>query len=173
VKGTAEDTFAEYDLGTLRVRTTPLGLQLYAPSGLTRSVWLGGVAGCVVYLYSIAVSLGWLELTPWHVTLLRPPALSETPFWLLPLLLGGVSLTLAVGGTQLTLTETGLELRGGWPQPVRHVFPWHELLLTRFWDERTRSREVLYGVRFRFRGATLTVRVANKRAWEVLRERFS
>lgn len=156
----------EHDLGVMRARRSPL-VQFYAPSALTRGVWLLGALGCAVYLYSVVVSLGWLGPDE------RWPTLSETPFWSLPLLLGGVSLLLASGGARLTLAETGLELRSFWPQRSLALFAWSDLRYTRFFEERTRSREQLYGVSFNFVAAKVTVRFTEPELWNALRERFS
>ena len=64
-----------------------------------------GALMCGVYLYSVALSLGWFE---------RLPTLSETPFWLLPGLLGGLFGALALGGVRLTVGAVGLELQNFW-----------------------------------------------------------
>lgn len=167
----AEQVFIDLELGTMRAKHTPLGWVLYAPSLWTRGVWLLGAAGCLLYLYSVVVSLGWVgtDAGRWVG---RWPSLSETPFWLLPLLLGALSLLLSLGSTRLALTDTGLELVGLWPGRSRREFDWSELILTRFWDEQTRSRERLYGMRLRFQGANITVYLGDKNVWEALRKRF-
>lgn len=157
----------QHDLGVMRGRRSPL-VQFHAPSALTRGVWLLGALGCAVYLYSVAVSLGWFG-PGWFR---RWPTLSETPFWSLPLLLGAVSLLLATGGAQLTLAEAGLELRSFWPARSAVLYPWDDLVYTRFFEEQTRSRERLYGVSFSFATDKVTVRFAEPELWEALRERF-
>ena len=174
-------TFEEHDLGTLSVKLRARQsdsdqlhfdiIILSAPSRVTRGVWLFGAAGCLVFLYSAALTLGWFTPLP-DLSFNRLPALPETFFWLLPLILCAFSLSLAVGGTRVTLFQEGLELSGFWPNRVRHVYPWSDLIFTRFWDEQTRSRETLYGVRFRFKEANLTLFVGNKKVWEGLKERF-
>ena len=171
------DAFEEHDLGTLSVKLRTDGsdsahdiIILSAPSRATRAVWLFGAAGCLVFLYSAALTLGWF--TPSPNLSGRLPTLPETFFWLLPLVLCAFSLSLAVGGTRVILSHEGLELSGFWPNRVKHVYTWSDLLLVRFWDEQTRSRETLYGVRFRFKGANLTLFVGNKKVWEGLKERF-
>ncbi len=156
--------FYDLDLGILRVRQTAAGpVTFYAPGPLTRGVWLLGVLACGVYLYSVALSLGWFG---------RFPLLSETPFWLLPLLLGGLFAVLASGGVRLSIGAAGLELRGFWPQRSRRVLLWCELQGVCFFEESTRSREKLYGVRFRFPEAEVTFRMADPAAWGLLQERF-
>ena len=77
-----------------------------------------------------------------------------------------------MGGTRVILSHEGLELSGFWPNRTQHTYAWSDLLLTRFWSEETRSRETLYGVRFRFKEANLTLFVGNKKVWEGLKERF-
>ena len=155
------------DLGVLRARRqvsqTPARFTFYAPGSLTRGVWLLGALMCGVYLYSVALSLGWFG---------RLPTLSETPFWLLPGLLGGLFGALALGGVRLTVGAVGLELQNFWPQRSRRVLLWNDLQGVRFFEEETRSREQLYGVRFRFPGAEVTFRTANPAVWAALRERF-
>ena len=164
----AEAEHHEHDLGVMRARRSPV-VQFHAPSALTRGVWLLGAFACVVYLYSVAVSLGWFGFS-WFG---RWPTLSETPFWSLPLLLGGVSLLLASGGARLSLTEAGLELRSFWPQRSVALYGWDDLRYARFFEERTRSREQLYGVSFSFVTGKVTVRFTEPELWEALQERFS
>ena len=98
----------------------------------------------------------------------RPPTLSETPFWLLPLALGVLFAVLAFGGVRLTFRAGALELAGFWPQRSRRAFPWGDLQGLRFFDEQTRSRERLYGVRLRFPEAEVTFRTADRKVWEAL-----
>lgn len=157
----------EHDLGVMRARRSPV-VQFYAPSALTRGVWLLGALACAVYLYSVAASLGWFG-PGWFE---RWPTFSETPFWSLPLLLGGVSLLLASGGARLTLSEAGLELRSFWPERSLSLYTWNDLRYTRFFEERTRSREQLYGVSFSFARAKVTVRFVEPELWKTLQERF-
>jgi hypothetical protein len=157
------DVAGELDLGVMRARRSRERLQFYAPSTLTRGVWLLGTGGCALYLYSVALSLGWF----W-----RWPTPLETPFWALPLLLGGVSSVLASGGSQLTLGPDGLELRGFWPQRSRRVFGWEALHTARFFEEETRGRERLYGVRFVFASVRITFRTSEPEVWKALQGRF-
>ena len=177
LRASPSEPFAEHDLGTLSTKRRPGGagdadvVILFAPSRATRVVWLAGALGCLLFLYSAALTLGWFTPFP-DFSLNRWPALPETPFWLLPLILCAFSLTLAVGGTRVTLSGEGLELYGEWPNRSKHLYPWSDLLLVRFWDEQTRSREALYGVRFRFKEANLTLFVGNKKVWQRLKERF-
>ena len=167
--------FEEHDLGTLGVRQRSGAgsdtVILCAPSRVTRAVWLLGAAGCLLFLYSAALTLGWFTPPP-DFSLVRWPTLPETFFWLLPLILCAFSLTLAVGGTRVTIHEEGLGLSGFWPDYREHLYPWSTVVFVRFWDEQTRSRETLYGVRFRFREANLTLFVGDKAVWEELKERF-
>ena len=79
---------------------------------------------------------------------------------------------LASGGVRVTVGQAGLELTHFWPQRSRRVLRWNELQGVRFFEEQTRSREQLYGVRFRFPGAEVTFRTADPAVWEALRERF-
>ena len=151
------------DLGVLRVREASGGPVLYAPGLLTRGVWLAGAAACGLYLYSVVVTFGWLT---------RPPTLLETPFWLLPLALGGLFAALAAGGVRASFAAGGLELRGFWPQRSRRFLSWGELRGVHFFEERTRSRERLYGVRLRFAGAELTFRTPDAAVWRALQERL-
>ena len=65
-----------------------------------------------------------------------------------------------------------LELQNFWPQRSRRVLLWKDLQGVRFFEEETRSREQLYGVRFRFPTAEVTFRTADPAAWAALRERF-
>ena len=171
-----DNAFEEHDLGTLGVKVRPNRphadiVVLAAPSRATRAVWILGAGGCLLFLYSAALTLGWITPLP-DLSFARLPTLPETFFWLLPLILCAFSLTLALGGTRVTLFEERLELSGFWPNRAEHVYPWSDLLLVRFWDEQTRSRETLYGVRFRFKEANLTLFVGNKKVWEGLKERF-
>ena len=163
-----------HDLGTLRRARKGVAseLVLVAPSWLTRAVWLFCGAGCLVFLWSVALSLGWLEADAARVILLRAPLIAEGFFWLLPLLLSLLCFAMAAGGVRVTLFDEGLELRGLWPSRERSVYPWSRLRHARFWEERTRSRERLLVVRFSFEGAEVMFRVADEGVWEGLRERF-
>lgn len=147
------------DLGVLRPRRGATDLTFHAPSVLTRAVWLAGTAACGVYLYSIILTLGWSA---------RLPTLSETPFWLLPLVLGVLFAGLALGGVRLTFRAGGLELTSFWPQRSRRAFSWSDLQGLHFFSEETRSRERLYGVRLRFPDAEVTFRTADRAVWEGL-----
>ena len=154
----------ELDLGVLRSRRGTGDATFYAPSAPTRAVWLAGTAACGVYLYSIMVTLGLSA---------RFPTLAETPFWLLPLVLGVLFTGLALGGVRLTFRAGGLELAGFWPQRSRRAFPWDDLQGLRFFNEQTRSREQLYGVRLRFSEAEVTFRTADRAVWELLQRRVA
>ena len=152
----------ELDLGVLRPRRGAADVTLYAPSAPTRAVWLAGAAACGVYLYSVVVTFGWSA---------RLPTLTETPFWLLPLALGALFAGLALGGVRLTFGAGGLELASLWPQRSRRAFLWRDLQGVYFFDEQTRSRERLYGVRLRFPEAEVTFRTADRDVWELLQRR--
>ena len=168
------DTSPTHDLGTLR-RTCggeASELVLVAPSWFTRAVWLLGGAGCLVFLWSVALSLGWLEADIRRVTPLRAPLVAEVFFWLLPLLLSLLCFAMAAGGVRVTLRDEGLELRGLWPSRERSVYVWSKLRHARFWEERTRSRERLLVVRFSFEETEVVFRLADEGVWEGLRERF-
>lgn len=152
----------DLNLGVLRSRRTAGDVAFHAPSALTRAVWLAGTAACGVYLYSIFATLGWAA---------RLPTLAETPFWLLPLALGVLFAGLALGGVRLTFRAGELELASFWPQRSRRAFPWQDLQGVYFFDEETRSRERLYGVRLRFPKAEVTFRTADRDVWELLQRR--
>ncbi len=152
------------ELGVLRSRRGATDPTFYAPSAPTRAVWLAGTAACGVYLYSIFATLGWSA---------RLPTFTETPFWLLPLILGVLFAGLALGGVRLTFRADGLELAGFWPQRSRRAFPWGDLRGVYFFDEETRSRERLYGVRLRFPEAEVTFRTADRGVWELLQQRVA
>lgn len=153
-----------FDLGVLRQRRRAGTLTFYAPGLLTRAVWLAGVVACGVYLYSVALALAWS---------VRPPRLSETPFWSLPLLLGGLFGLLASGGVRLSLGTSGLELQHFWPQRSRLTLVWTDLRGVYFFEERTRSREQLYGMRFRFPTIEVTFRTVDAAVWQELKTWFA
>ena len=153
----------ELDLGVLRFGRAG-DLTFYAPSAPTRAVWLAGTAACGVYLYSVVLTFGWTA---------RPPTLAETPFWLLPLALGVLFAGIALGGVRLTFRAERLELASFWPQRSRRAFSWSDLQGLRFFDEQTRSREQLYGVRLRFPEAEVTFRTADRAVWELLQRRMA
>ena len=159
---TLEPDPLELDLGVLRPWRGATDLSFYAPSAPTRAVWLAGTAACGVYLYSVVLTFGWST---------RLPTLAETPFWLLPLALGALFAALALGGVRLAFRAGELELAGFWPQRSRRAFPWGDLQGLRFFDEQTRSREQLYGVRLRFPEAEVTFRTADRAVWELLQRR--
>ena len=123
------------DLGVLGVqRLSPLVLT--APSRLTRSVWLLGAAGCLVFLWSVASTIGWLMPGVNGFRLGRVPTLFETVFWLPPLVLAGLSLGMALGGVKLSFGEPGVELRSQWPSRSCRTYPWSTLHYARFWKKR-------------------------------------
>ena len=168
------DTSPTHDLGTLRRTREKVASEvvLVAPSWFTRAVWLFGGSGCLVFLWSVALSLGWLEASAARVTPLRAPLVAELFFWLLPLLLSLLCFAMAAGGVRVTLFDEGLELRGLWPSRERSVYVWSKLRHARFWEETTRSRERLFVSRFSFEGAEVVFRTADEGVWEGLRERF-
>lgn len=160
------------DLGVLTAqRLNPLVLG--APSHVTRAVWLLGAAGCLVFLWSVASTIGWLEPGASGFELARAPTLFEALFWLPPLLLASFSLGMALGGVKLSFQETGLDLRSQWPSRRRIVYSWSALRYARFWEEATPNREQLYAMRFVFGGGEVTARVSNKSVWLNLREQFT
>ncbi len=169
---TPRPTANTHDLGTLRRVSGPEEVVLAAPSWATRAVWLFGGAGSLVFLWSVALSLGWLEVTTARVTLVRAPPTAELFFWLLPLLLSLLCFAMAAGGVRVALSDKGLELRGLWPSRERAAYPWERLRHARFWEERTRSRERLFVARFAFEGAEVVFRIADERVWRSLRGRF-
>lgn len=160
------------DLGVLGIRNLA-PLVLGAPSRATRSVWLVGAAGCLVFLWSVASTIGWLVPGASGFQLGRAPTLFETLFWLPPLLLAGFSLGMALGGVNLSFGDAGLDLRSQWPSRGRRTYRWSDLRYARFWEEATRSREQLYAVRFVFAEADITLRLADQSVWSSLRERFA
>jgi len=159
------------DLGTLStLRASPLTLG--APSRLTRGVWLLGTGACLVFLWSVAVPIGWLRETRAGIGFGRLPYVSETLLWLLPLLLAALSLGMALGGVRLNFGADALELRSVWPSRGQHSFPWRDLRYARFWEEQTRSRETLYAVRLVFDGSEVSCRLPNKKVWLSLKEKL-
>ena len=162
----------QLDLGTLStLKTSPLTLG--APSRLTRGVWLLGVAACLIFIWSVALPIGWLLETPEGVSFGRLPNLNETLLWLLPLLLAGLSLGMALGGVRLRFDADALRLRSLWPSRGQHELAWTELSYARFWEERTRSRETLYAARFVFGNIEVSCRISNAKVWSTLKEQFS
>ena len=161
-----------HDLGTLRRVKGAGETVLAAPGLLTRAVWLLGGLGCFVFLWSVALSLGWLEVVDARVTSFRVPPLAELFFWLLPILLATLCFAMAAGGVRVALSNEELELRGLWPSRERAAYPWERLRHARFWEEETRSRERLFVSRFSFEGAEVVFRTADERLWRGLRERF-
>ena len=160
------------DLGVLTTRSLS-PLVLGAPSRATRSVWLLGAAGCLVFLWSVASTIGWLVPGAYLFQLGRVPTLLETVFWLPPLVLAGLSLGMASGGVRVSFLDEGLELRSQWPSRTRETYAWGTLRYARFWEEATRSREQLCVVRFVFAEEDITLRISNEKVWLSLRERFS
>lgn len=162
----------QLDLGTLStLKTSPLTLG--APSRLTRGVWLLGVAACLVFMWSVALLLGWLQETPNGISFQRLPNLNETLLWLLPLLLANLSLGMALGGVRLHFDADALRLRSVWPSRGQYELPWTELSYARFWEEKTRSRETLYAARFVFNDNEVSCRLSNAKVWMTLKEQFS
>ena len=159
------------DLGTLRVQGLA-PLTLGAPSRWTRGVWLFSAGACLLFLVSVAVSLGWLD-TSAGLRFGRAPTLLETVFWLLPVVLTGFTLGMSLGGVRLIFEEEGLLCRSLWPASQRHVYLWSELRYARFWEEQTRSREQLYTTRLVFSDSEITFRLARPHIWQGLREQFS
>ena len=160
------------DLGTLTLlERAPLTLG--APSRVTRGVWLLGVAGCLVFLWSVASTIGWLEpaLTGYRVA--RLPTLFETVFWLPPLILMGLALGMSVGGVRVAFSDEQLSVRSLWPTRSQDSYRWATFRYARFWEEQTRSRERLFVMRFVFEDADITLRVSDERVWHQLRERFA
>ena len=159
------------DLGTLALLSNA-PLTLGAPSRLTRGVWLLGVVGCLVFLWSVASTIGWLEPAASGYRVARLPTLFETVFWLPPLILIGLALGMSVGGVRVTFSQERLTVRSLWPSRSQDSYGWATFRYARFWEERTRSRERLLVMRFVFEDADITLRVSNERVWRQLRERF-
>ena len=159
------------DLGVLATLSLS-PLVLGAPSRLTRVVWLAGGIGCLVFLWSVASTVGWLTPGPTGFGLGRAPTLFETVLWLPPLLLAGFALGMGLGGVRLSFFDEGLEVRSQWPSRARTAYPWSTLRYARFFEEATRSRERLFVMRFVFAEAEMTLRVADEHVWTSLRERF-
>lgn len=162
----------QLDLGTLSTLTAS-PLTLGAPSRVTRGVWLLGVGACLVFLWSIALPIGWLQETGTGIGFGRLPYLSETLLWLLPLLLATLSLGMALGGVRLTFGADTLELRSLWPSSTHQSFRWAKLRYARFWEEQSRNGETLYAIRLVFESAELSFRVPNKKVWLALKERLA
>jgi hypothetical protein len=160
----------ELDLGVLKTKRHNSTLMFFAPSALVRGVWLLGAAGCLLFLWSIVVSLGWLELQNGRLTGGRLPYFGETLFWLLPLILAFVFVMLSRGGVHLSLTDNALTLRVKNKDDVRLELT--SLHYARFYEETTDSGETLYGCRFLFHNGSVQFFIANKRVWQILRERF-
>ena len=161
-----------FDLGILSTqRAAPLVLG--APSRVTRAVWLLGVVGCLIFLWSVATTLGWVVPSGVGLGVGRYPSLFETVFWLPAVLLAGLSLGMSLGGVKLLFTEEGLELRSLWPSKGQRHFRWTELSYARFWEEPSRSREQLFAVRFVFATSEVTCKVPNEKVWLALREQFT
>ncbi len=164
---------SEIDLGTLSTQQdTDDRVVLLAPSRLTRVTWLIGAVGSFFFIWSMAQVLGWARWDDAGLQLVRWPQLNEIFFWLLPLVLSGFCLVLALGGIRVTIDAEGLELLERWPNGLRQRFAWKNLIYARFIEERTRNREQLFVVRFNFNAAELTLRLANRPVWERLRKRF-
>ena len=170
--GALHSSVTHLDLGTLTLlRATPLTLG--APSRLTRGVWLLGVAGCLVFLWSVASTIGWLEPTLSGYRVARLPTLPETVFWLPPLILAGLALGMSLGGVRATFSGDRLQVRSLWPSRKQASYSWAAFRYARFWEERSRSREQLLVMRFVFEEADITLRVSNEQVWHQLRERFA
>ena len=170
--GALHSSVTHLDLGTLTLlRATPLTLG--APSRLTRGVWLLGGAGCLVFLWSVASTIGWLEPAPTGYRVARLPTLLETVFWLPPLVLAGLALGMSLGGVRATFSEERLLVRSLWPSRNQNSYRWATFRYARFWEEQTRSRERLLVMRFVFEEADITLRVSDEHVWHRLRERFA
>ena len=170
--GSALHSSVTLDLGTLALlRANPLTLG--APSRLTRGVWLLGVVGCLVFLWSVASTIGWLEPATTGYRVARLPTLFETVFWLPPLILMGLALGMSVGGVRVAFSEERLLVRSLWPSSKQDSYRWATFRYARFWEEQTRSRERLLVMRFVFEDADITLRVSNEQIWHQLRERFA
>lgn len=162
----------QLDLGTLStLKMSPLTLG--APSRVTRGTWLLGVAACLLFIWSVALPIGWVKETATGLSFQRLPRLGETFLWLLPLLLAGLSLGMALGGVRLQFATDALKLRSIWPSRKHYSFPWTELSYARFWEEPTRSRETLYAAKFVFARTEVRCRLPNKKVWLALKEQFN
>ena len=160
------------DLGTLTLlKRAPLTLG--APSRLTRGVWLLGVVGCLVFLWSVASTIGWLEPAASGYRVARLPTLLETLFWLPPVVLAGLALGMSLGGVRVTFSDERLQVRSLWPSRKQNSHRWATFRYARFWEERTRNRERLLVMRFVFEEADITLRISDEQVWHQLRERFA
>lgn len=160
------------DLGTLAFRRRGSDLPgtavFAAPSPWTRAVWLAGALGCLVFVWSVALPLGWLERVgpgPLGLRFGRLPTLFESVFWLLPLLLAALAVALSLGGVRLVIDRERVRVGG-------RALELERLLKVRLWEERSRSRELLYGVAFVFAATEVVWRTADRAAWGALRDRF-
>ncbi len=167
------------DLGTLacrrRASALPARVHFAAPSVWTRGVWLAGALACLVFVASVAVPLGWLVPAPDGAGLAfgRWPRPLESIFWLLPLVLGALSLALGLGGVRLQIDDDELRLGSGAIRSAgERAIDLETLLVARSWEERSRSREKLYGTRLVFAATEVVWRTADRAAWEALRDRF-
>ena len=160
-----------YDLGVLRAKHNQQTLTLSAPGPLTRVVWGVCFVGCLVFLWALALSMGWVMVGSAGVMWVRLPVMTEWLFGLLPLVLAVFSFLLMFGGVTLVFQEECLLMKGIWPRDSREVLAWSAFRYARFWQE-THHHEPLFAMRFVFAHADVTCRVANEQVWLVLQQRF-
>lgn len=160
------------DFGVLKSQASGGTLRFFAPSAAVRGVWLLGALGCLVFVWSVVTSLGWLEFSGNQLTGGRFPSLLETVFWLLPLVLAVIFGMMSVGGVRVQLEQDALNIRQFAPRRRDFHFALDTLHYARFYPETTKSGEVLYGCVFVFEGHSIQFFIANKTIWQRLRARF-
>jgi hypothetical protein len=160
------------DFGVLKSKASASTLRFFAPSAAVRGVWLLGALGCLVFLWSIVTSLGWLEFSDNQLTGGRFPTIIETVFWLLPLILAFVFGMMALGGVRVVLGQDALHIRQFAPRKRDLHFTLDTLHYARFYPETTKSGEALYACVFVFEGRSVQFFIANKAIWQRLRARF-
>lgn len=160
------------DFGVLKSKASSSTLRFFAPSAAVRGVWIFGVLGCLLFLWSVVTSLGWLEFSNHHLTGGRFPSLLETVFWLLPLILAVIFGMMSLGGVRVQLEQDALYIRQFSPKKRDLHFSLDTLHYARFYPETTTSGEVLYACVFVFEGRSVQFFIANKTIWQRLRARF-
>lgn len=160
------------DFGVLKSKASESTLRFFAPSTLVRGVWALGALGCLVFVWSVVTSLGWLEFSGSQLTGGRLPSLLETVFWLLPLILAVIFGMMSLGGVRVVLGQDALVVHQFAPRKLEFHFRFDTLHYARFYPETTKSGEVLYACVFVFEGRSVQFFIANKPIWQRLRARF-